>query len=95
MRLFIIGPMASGKSLLGRKLSEYLDLPYVDTDKEIDVRVFLCIARYCLKQSEILFTFNIIVVGVEVDVAKNFTQRKSDRLFKSRDTWYGTPRLTR
>ena len=38
MRLFIIGPMASGKSLLGRKLSEYLDLPYVDTDKEIEFR---------------------------------------------------------
>ena len=37
MRLFIIGPMASGKSLLGRKLSEYLDLPYVDTDKEIEL----------------------------------------------------------
>ena len=38
MRLFIIGPMASGKSLLGRKLSEYLDFPYVDTDKEIELR---------------------------------------------------------
>ena len=38
MRLFIIGPMASGKSLLGRKLSEYFDLPYVDTDKEIELR---------------------------------------------------------
>ena len=38
MRLFIIGPMASGKSLLGRKLSEYLDLPYIDTDKEIELR---------------------------------------------------------
>ncbi len=38
MRLFIIGPMASGKSLLGRKLSGYLDLPYVDTDKEIELR---------------------------------------------------------
>lgn len=38
MRLFIIGPMASGKSLLGRKLSEYLDLPYVDMDKEIELR---------------------------------------------------------
>ncbi len=30
--------MASGKSLLGRKLSGYLDLPYVDTDKEIELR---------------------------------------------------------
>ena len=38
MRLFIIGPMASGKSLLGRILSEYLDLPYVDMDKEIELR---------------------------------------------------------
>ena len=38
MRLFIIGPMASGKSLLGSKLSGYLDLPYVDTDKEIELR---------------------------------------------------------
>ena len=30
--------MASGKSLLGRKLSDYLELPYIDTDREIESR---------------------------------------------------------
>ena len=30
--------MASGKSLLGRKLSDCLELPYIDTDREIESR---------------------------------------------------------
>ena len=38
VRIFIIGPMASGKSMLGRKLSEHLNLPFIDTDKEIEKR---------------------------------------------------------
>ena len=35
MRLIIIGPMASGKSVVGKKLSKRLDLDFYDTDEEI------------------------------------------------------------
>ena len=36
MRIFIVGPMASGKSTLGKKLAQTLDIAFVDTDKEIE-----------------------------------------------------------
>ena len=35
MRLIIIGPMASGKSVVGKKLSKRLDIDFYDTDEEI------------------------------------------------------------
>ena len=36
MRIFIIGPMASGKSTIGKKLAKSLGLDFIDTDKEIE-----------------------------------------------------------
>ena len=36
MRLIIIGPMASGKSTVGRRLSNRLNLQFIDVDKEIE-----------------------------------------------------------
>ena len=36
MRIFIVGPMASGKSTLGKKLAQTLGITFVDTDKEIE-----------------------------------------------------------
>ena len=36
MRIFIVGPMASGKSVIGKKLAETLAVNFVDTDKEIE-----------------------------------------------------------
>ena len=36
MKLIIIGPMASGKSVVGRKLSKKLGLQFFDTDEEIE-----------------------------------------------------------
>ena len=36
MRLIIIGPMASGKSTVGRRLSNRLNLQFIDIDKEIE-----------------------------------------------------------
>ena len=35
MRLIIIGPMASGKSVVGKKLSKRLGIDFYDTDEEI------------------------------------------------------------
>ena len=36
MRLIIIGPMASGKSVVGRKLSKRMGLDFFDTDDCIE-----------------------------------------------------------
>ena len=36
MRIFIVGPMASGKSTLGKKLAQTLNIDFVDIDKEIE-----------------------------------------------------------
>ena len=36
MRIFIVGPMASGKSTLGEKLAQTLNIDFVDTDREIE-----------------------------------------------------------
>ena len=36
MRIFIVGPMASGKSTLGEKLAQALNIDFIDTDKEIE-----------------------------------------------------------
>ena len=38
MRIFIVGPMASGKSTLGKKLAEALNIDFLDTDREIQKR---------------------------------------------------------
>jgi len=36
--IFLIGPMGSGKSAVGRQLAERLDLEFVDSDAEIEAR---------------------------------------------------------
>ena len=36
MRLILIGPMASGKSTAGRKLSKRLNLDFIDVDEEVE-----------------------------------------------------------
>ena len=36
MNIFLVGPMGSGKSSLGKKLAKSLARKFVDTDKEIE-----------------------------------------------------------
>ena len=36
MRLILIGPMASGKSTVGRRLSKRLSLDFIDVDEEVE-----------------------------------------------------------
>ena len=36
MRIFIVGPVASGKSVIGKKLAKTLAVNFVDTDNEIE-----------------------------------------------------------
>ena len=38
LRLYLIGPMGSGKSTVGKHLAELLDCPFVDSDSEIESR---------------------------------------------------------
>lgn len=37
-RVFLVGPMASGKSTVGRQLAAQLGLPFVDSDHELERR---------------------------------------------------------
>ena len=43
-RLFLVGPMAAGKTTLGRHLAERLDMPFADSDREIEARAGVDIA---------------------------------------------------
>ena len=36
MRLILIGPMASGKSTVGKRLSKRLKIDFIDIDKEVE-----------------------------------------------------------
>ena len=37
-RLFLVGPMGSGKSTVGRHLADLLECPFIDSDAEIESR---------------------------------------------------------
>ena len=45
MRLIIIGPMASGKSVVGKKLSKRLGIDFYDTDEEIVIKTGVTISH--------------------------------------------------
>ena len=36
MRIFLIGPMASGKTTIGKKLAKSLEINFIDIDQEIE-----------------------------------------------------------
>ena len=45
MHIFIIGPMASGKSTIGKKLAKTLGVDFIDIDKEIERKAGVEISR--------------------------------------------------
>jgi shikimate kinase len=50
--LFLIGPMGSGKSAVGKYLSRLLDMPFYDSDAEIERRTGVDIAFIFEKEGE-------------------------------------------
>jgi shikimate kinase len=50
--VFLIGPMGSGKSAVGRQLARLLDLPFYDTDAEIERRTGVDIPFIFEKEGE-------------------------------------------
>ena len=51
----IIGLMGSGKSIIGKDLSEYLNLKFYDTDKEIELKTNKTISKIFEEQGEPYF----------------------------------------
>lgn len=45
MKIFLIGLMGSGKSLLGKRISKQVNLPFIDLDKEIEKQEGLTISK--------------------------------------------------
>ncbi len=51
----IMGLMGSGKSIIGKDLSKYLDLKYFDTDKEIELRTKKSVNSIFEEKGELYF----------------------------------------
>ena len=46
MKLFLVGFMATGKTTIGKRLSSKLNLPFFDSDKEIELALGCSINEY-------------------------------------------------
>ena len=55
MKIVLIGYMGSGKSSVGKRLSELLNLPFKDLDKEIENKEGMLIPEIFSKKGEIYF----------------------------------------
>jgi Shikimate kinase len=53
--IFLIGYMGSGKTTLGKKLANRLELPFVDTDEEIVKQIGMSITEYFGQHGEDAF----------------------------------------
>lgn len=55
MRIFLIGYMGCGKSTMGRKLSQQLDIAFIDLDKYIEEKYFKTIPQIFEQEGEPAF----------------------------------------
>lgn len=55
MRVFLTGFMGSGKTTVGRLLSERLELPFIDLDREIELRAGMSVRQIFEHGGEALF----------------------------------------
>ena len=67
--IFLVGPMGSGKSAVGRLLAQRLDLAFVDSDAEIEARTGVDIAYIFEREGEAGFRVR------EAEVLDDITQR--------------------
>src|SRR6056297_3626464 len=73
MKLFIVGMPGAGKSLLGKILSEFLDIPHFDTDDLIEKRVGRSISKIFSEKGEGFFRKMerealLTCIGMETDM---------------------------
>jgi len=54
-RIILVGFMGSGKTFIGKKLAEQLNLPFIDSDSEIEQREQLCITDIFRTKGESYF----------------------------------------
>ena len=52
MNVFLVGPMGSGKSAVGRQLARRLRLPFIDSDDEIEARTGVDISYIFSREGE-------------------------------------------
>lgn len=71
MKVFLVGPMGSGKSAVGRQLARRLGLHFVDLDEEIEARTGVDIPYIFEREGEAGFRHR------EVDVLDELTQREN------------------
>jgi shikimate kinase len=69
MNVFLVGPMGSGKSAVGRQLAARLGLDFIDSDEEIEARTGVDIAYIFEREGEAGFRQR------EAEVIDELTQR--------------------
>ena len=72
MRIFIVGPMASGKSLVGPGIAEYFKLPFFDSDHEIESKTGVDINWIFEKEGEEGFREREELVIKEISKKESF-----------------------
>ena len=73
-KLFLIGPMGSGKSAVGRRLAGILGLSFYDSDDEIEARTGVDISYIFEKEGESGFRKRESVVIAEIAMLDGIVQ---------------------
>jgi shikimate kinase len=71
MKVFLVGPMGSGKSAVGRQLARRLGLDFVDSDEEIEARTGVDIPYIFEREGEAGFRHR------EAEIIDELTQREN------------------
>lgn len=72
MKIFLVGLLGSGKSYLGKALSQAANLPFIDLDEAIELQEGISIAEIFSRHDEAYFR------KVEAEVLRTQTQSRSD-----------------
>ena len=75
MKLFLVGFMATGKTTIGKRLSSKLNLPFFDSDKEIELALGCSISEYFKTHEESKFRAieeKIIIQKIKNNKDNNF-----------------------